>query len=821
MALYDINSYPVGEIVPEFKRILSEGTRCVLSAPPGAGKTTVLPLEIMNDDWLEGRKILILEPRRLAAYTAAWRMAENLGKEPGKTIGYRMRLENCVGPNNRIEVVTEGILTRFIQNDPELNEYGCIIFDEFHERSLQADTGLALALDIQEALRPDLRIVVMSATVDCEAVAEMLDNCPVVESRGRSFEVSTVYRQRNTERRLEELVEDTVMHALEHESGSMLVFLPGEGAIRNVESVLRKRLENTSVEIHPLYGRLSTEEQHAAIAPVAPGSRKIVLATSIAETSLTIDGIRIVVDSGLTRMVNYNPVTDMSRLETVKISQASADQRRGRAGRLEPGVCYRLWTEDEHGKMSAFTPPEIANADLAPLALELAQWGVTSPGELKWLDPPEPLPWKHATNLLKELDAIDEAGKITAFGRRLTRTGLHPRLAVMIEKGIELNCGRLACEIAAVITECDARKLDSPDLTDAVDGLRRRFRGFDRAIRFCDNLCRRLKINPDKSSLKHIGLLLAFAWPDRIARQREKGSRNYLMSCGRGAQFYNHNSLTNNEFIVTAEVDSGDKNAAIYLAASLERADIDKYFRSHFCRETAVIVDSQTLRFEERTYLGKLILESKKIGKPDPEHITEAILGFIRDSGIDVLNWTQDAEELRNRLAFLNANDPAHKWPDVSDEALAENLTDWLGPFIDPSAGKNFLKAIDLTKVLQSMVPWDILSLLDKLAPERISVPSGSKVKLDYSGNPPILAVRLQEMFGCIDTPTVLDGKVKVLLHLLSPARRPVQITADLNSFWNESYKYVKSEMKGRYPKHYWPDNPLEAEATARAKPRK
>ncbi len=807
--------------MPEFKRILSEGSRCVLSAPPGAGKTTVLPLEIMNENWLENRKILILEPRRLAAYTAALRMTDNLGEEPGQSIGYCMRLENCIGPENRIEVVTEGILTRFIQNDPELNDYGCIIFDEFHERSLQADTGLALVLDIQEALRPDLRIVVMSATVDCEAVAEMLDNCPVVESRGRSYEVTTVYRQRNTERRLDELVEDTVMHALEQESGSMLVFLPGEGAIRKVELVLRKRLENTSVEIHPLYGRLSKAEQRAAIAPVEPENRKIVLATSIAETSLTIDGIRIVIDSGLTRMVNYNPVTDMSHLETVKISQASADQRRGRAGRLEAGICYRLWTEEEHSRLTAFTPPEIVNADLAPLALDLAQWGVSSPDELKWLDPPESLPWNRATSLLAELDAIDGAGKITAFGRRLNRSGLHPRLAVMIEKGIELNCGRLACEIAAVITECDARKLDSPDLTDAVDGMHRRFRGFDRAIRFRDNLCRRLKINQDKGEPDHIGLLLAFAWPDRIARQREKGGCNYVMSCGRGAQFYHHNSLTNNEFIVAAEVDSGDKNAAIYLAAPLERIDIDKFFSAHFQRETVVMIDSQTLRFEERTCLGKLILESKRVNKPDPEQVTEAILGFIRDSGIRVLNWTREADELRNRLAFLHVNDSAHEWPDVSDDALVENLISWLGPFIDPSAGKNFLKAIDLVKALQSLVPWDILSLLDKLAPERLTVPSGSKIRLDYSGDPPILAVRLQEMFGCVDTPTVLEGRVKVLLHLLSPARRPVQVTADLNSFWNESYKYVKSEMKGRYPKHYWPDNPLEAEATARAKPRK
>lgn len=818
-----IQNYPVSEIVPRLKSVLSGGNRCVLSAPPGAGKTTVLPLELMEEEWLGDKKILVLEPRRLAAYAAACRLAENLGEAPGKRIGYRMRLESK--PGSRVEIVTGGVLTRMIQHDSELRDYGCIVFDEFHERSVDSDLGLALTLDVQDALRPDMRILLMSATVDCAAAAELLGSCPVVESLGRSYPVTTLYRQRNTGRDMNALVRDTVMHALEHESGGILVFLPGEGNIRTLESELKKCTAD-NIRIHPLFGRLSNEQQRAAIAPAPDGVRKIVLATSIAESSLTIDGVRIVVDVGLTRKLDYDPVTDMSRLETVKISKASADQRRGRAGRLEPGVCYRLWTEQEHEALADYTAPEILNCDLAPVALELAVWGVSSPEELRWLDMPDKSAWARSCELLRDLEALDDSGRINAHGKALARTGLHPRLGHMIVKAMELGYGRLACEIAAIISEYDIRKLHSPDLSEAVTDLRRACRGYERAGQFRSDLCRRMSVNHalrqgDADDIDNTGLLLAFAWPDRIARRRESGGMTYVMTCGRGARFRTGELLMKHEFIVAAEVDSGDRDALIYLAAPLERKDIDRFFRHRYRTETAMDIDRRTLRFEERVFLGGMMLESRQLTNPASDKVLAAILEFIRRQGLAVLEWTPALEEFRSRIAFLYGADPDHDWPDMSDAALLDNLEKWLAPFVVAEAKRDFIKNIDLKNALKSLIPWDILKLVDSLAPELVEVPSGSRLKVDYSGRRPVLAVRIQEMFGCAETPAVLDGRVKLLLHLLSPARRPVQISDDLKSFWSESYKYVKSEMKGRYPKHHWPDNPLEAEAASRIKPRK
>eukprot|EP00831_Metopus_contortus_P055709 TRINITY_DN4723_c0_g2_i1.p1 TRINITY_DN4723_c0_g2~~TRINITY_DN4723_c0_g2_i1.p1 ORF type:complete len:693 (-),score=146.89 TRINITY_DN4723_c0_g2_i1:92-2170(-) len=678
-----MQSYPVNEIVPRLKSVLSEGNRCVLSAPPGAGKTTVLPLALMDEEWLEDKKILVLEPRRLAAYAAACRLAENLGEAPGKRIGYRMRLESK--PGSRVEIVTGGVLTRMIQHDPELRDYGCIVFDEFHERSVDSDLGLALTLDIQEALRPDMRILLMSATVDCAATAELLDGCPVVKSLGRSYPVTTLYRQRNTGRDMHALVRDTVMHALVHESGGILVFLPGEGNIRTLESEL-KTCTTEDICIHPLYGRLSNEQQRAAIAPAPEGIRKIVLATSIAESSLTIDGVRIVVDAGLTRKLDYDPVTDMSRLETVKISKASADQRRGRAGRLEPGICYRLWTEQEHEALADYTAPEILNCDLAPVALELAVWGVSSPEELKWLDIPDKSAWARSCKLLRDLEALDDSGRINAHGKALARTGLHPRLGHMIVKAVELGYGILACEIAAIISEYDIRKLNSPDLSEAVMELRRACRGYERAGKFRSDLCRQMSVNRaprqgDADDIDKTGLLLAFAWPDRIARRRESGGMTYVMTCGRGARFRTGELLMKHEFIVAAEVDSGDRDALIYLAASLERKDINRFFGNRYRSETAMDIDRRILRFEERVFLGSMMLESRQLTKPEPNKVLAAILEFIRRQGLTVLEWTPELEAFRNRIAFLHEADPDHDWPAMSDAALLDNLEKMAGSF--------------------------------------------------------------------------------------------------------------------------------------------
>ena len=808
-------------------------------APPGAGKTTRAPLSLLDEPWLSGRKIVVLEPRRLAARAAARRMAHLLGEPVGETVGYRVRLESRVGRRTRIEVVTEGILTRWIQRDPELSGVGLVIFDEFHERGLQADLGLAFCLESRSVFREDLRILVMSATLAGEPVARLMGDAPVIESHGKSFPVETRYLppdgpapQRG--KRMEGQVADAVARAVAGEAGSVLVFLPGAGEIRRTAAWLEDRLSGSDIAVAPLYGNLPPAAQDRAIRPAEPGHRKIVLATSIAETSLTIEGIRVVVDSGWMRVPRFSPGTGMSRLETVRVSKASADQRRGRAGRLSPGICYRLWSEAEHQGFMDHSVPEILSADLAPLALEMAAWGVSEPDGLDWLDPPPEAAFRSARGLLHRLGVLDDSGIITAHGREMAWLGLHPRLAHMLLAGREWGRTRLACELAAILEERDILYFPAgakdADIRLRIEAVRKG--GLNRIRAQADRWEKMLtspgpektpadnEENPDHDA----GALLACAYPDRVGRRRSSGDLRFQLSGGRGARFIDLEPLAAEEYIVAAELDGAGTDARIHLAAPVHLEDLAARLPGHF-NEIAVIrwnprTEAVDARIEER--FGELVLRNHPLETPHPEKIAAAMLEGIRRMGLAALPWDRRLNNWRARVMFLRRADAGGlDWPDLSDEGLMERLADWLSPFLGGVTRKNQLHRLDLKGALAAMLSWPHRKALDDLAPTHIIVPSGSKIPVDYaSGETPVLAVRLQEMFGAVDTPRIAGGKVPLLLHLLSPAGRPLQITQDLGGFWAGSYEGVKKEMKGRYPKHHWPDDPLDATPTNRAKPR-
>jgi ATP-dependent helicase HrpB len=816
-------SLPVDEALPRLRGALKAHNAAVLVAPPGAGKTTRVPLALIDEPWLAGRKIVMQEPRRLAARAAARRMAATLGESVGETVGYRVRLDTKVGSRTLIEVVTDGLFLRRLQDDPALEGVGCVIFDELHERGLETDLSFALVREAQTALREDLRVIAMSATLDPGPVAERLGGAPVVESAGRMFPVDTRYLAREPAGRIEDTVAAAVRRALAEEHGSALVFLPGVGEIRRVA----ERLDGLGrdVDVAPLYGDLSPAEQDRAIAPSPSGRRKIVLATAIAETSLTIEGVRLVIDSGLMRLPRFSPRSGMTRLETTRVSQASADQRRGRAGRLEPGVCYRLWTEEAQRGLLPFTPPEIGDADLAPLALELALWGARE-ADLPWLTPPPAAALATARALLADLGAIDAAGAITPHGRAMARLGQHPRLAHLVVKGRALGQPRLAALLAAILSERDFLRLPpgqrDVDLRHRVDialsGRR------DAGVRLILEAARRLA--PSRASetpdVARTGELLALAYPDRIGRRRPGTAGRYLLSGGRGAVLPDGDPMTNEAFLVVADLDGTAQDSRIFLAAPVAQAEIEEAYADRIVDEDIVQWSDRdaAVLARRRRRLGMLILEDKPLGNPDPEKRRAAMLEGIRRLGLAALPWTDDLAMWRERIAFLRHLDEG--WPDLSDEALLASLDDWLGPQLDQAARRDHLARVDLAAALRSLLPWDRQRLLDRLAPTHIGVPSGSRVAVDYA-NPaePTLSVRLQEMFGLVDTPRLADGKVAVTLHLLSPARRPVQVTRDLASFWTNGYPAVKAELKGRYPKHYWPDDPLIAEPTARVRPRR
>ena len=832
---------PIEAAIPDLCRVLADGRHAVVTAPPGAGKTTVVPLALLNEMWLQGQRIIMLEPRRLAARAAAHRMASMLGEAVGETVGYRIRFEAKVSMKTRIEVVTEGILTRLLQHDPSLSGYGLVIFDEFHERSLHADLGLALTLEGQRALRNDLRLLVMSATLDCVAVAKLLGEAPVISCEGRLFPVDTHYLDRPLSMPVDQAVAKVIKGALAEETGSMLVFLPGMAEIRRVERRLQESGLGPDVLLAPLHGDLPQQAQDLAIAPVQPGKRKIVLSTSIAESSLTIDGVRVVIDSGLMRVPRFDLRTGLTRLDTIKITQDSAEQRRGRAGRLESGACYRLWTAAEHKTLLARRLPEMLDADLAPLVLDLAVWGTGDPRDLSWLDPPPTGAVTQAKDLLTRLGAIDTQGRITDHGRRMAEWPLHPRLAHMVLKTVPLGSGGVACEMAALLGERDLlrgpqgwRNADLRLRLDVLHGHPVHDAGVtvDRgAVQRVWRVAQQLKSFVDRYSLdveetaeEPLGVWLAFAYPDRIAQRQPGDERRYLLANGRGASFAQHEPISSEDYLVIADLEGGTEWARVFLAAPITLADLEVHCADQIREVEFVVWDdqAQAVRARKQRQLGAIVLKDQPLLNSDPEHVSAALILGIRQAGITALPWTKDLLQWRARVEFLRRVEGTHStWPDMSDQGLLDRLEDWLGPFISKLTRLDQVQRIDLTAPLQALLTWEQQKQLDALAPSHVTVPSGSRIRVSYEeAEFPVLSVRLQEMFGCEETPRVANGKIPVMMHLLSPAGRPVQVTQDLRSFWRSGYVDVRKELRGRYPKHHWPEDPLSAPPTRRTKSR-
>jgi ATP-dependent helicase HrpB len=818
---------PVDTILPDLIGALQQHRNAVLQAPPGAGKTTRVPLALLPVPWLQSQRIVMLEPRRLAARAAARYLARQIGEDVGGTVGYRVRLDTRVSRATRIEVVTEGVLTRMLQHDPALTGVGLVIFDEFHERSLQSDLGLALSLQSRALFRPDLALLVMSATLQSERVAALLGQAPIISSEGRAFPVETHYLDRPVAGAIEPALTSVILGALERQGGDVLVFLPGQAEIQRVHARLTEAGLPRQTDIYPLFGNLPADQQDRVIAPSPAGRRKVVLATSIAETSLTIDGVRVVVDGGLMRVPRFSPRTGMSRLETVRVTQASAQQRQGRAGRTAPGVCYRLWTEAEHGTLLERAEPEIGQADLAPLALDLAVWGVADPLELSWLDPPPAAAFAQAAELLRELGAFDDAHALTGHGRRMAGLPLHPRLAHMVLIGHELGCSSMAAELAALLGERDVlHNVHDPDIGLRLLALHQR--GPESV-----NHAALVRVRAETRQILQVlaglgtasgtdaqadpGLRLAHAYPDRVARRRPGGARGrFLLRNGRGASVPAESALADREFIVAAQVDDRGAQTRVFLGASLSDQDLASHFADQFvtARELEVEGASLAVRARERVMLGAIGI-SERFVQPGPDERISGQLAWIRHEGLAALPWGRESLRLRERLAFLHALDPG--WPDVSNAALLNGLEQWLAPVLPAGHG-----AIDLTAALTSLLSWPQRARIDELAPTHLETPGGSRLPVDYSDPlAPALAVRLQEIFGWLETPRLGGGRVPIVLKLLSPAQRPVQVTRDLASFWRSGYFEVRKDLKGRYPKHYWPDDPLSATPTRRVRPPK
>jgi ATP-dependent helicase HrpB len=833
-----MNRLPIEAIVDELKASLKESAAVVLQAPPGAGKTTVLPLGLLDEAWLAGRKILMLEPRRLAARTAAHRLASTLDEPVGRTVGYRVRMDRRIGPQTRIEVITEGILTRMLQSDPTLSGVGLVIFDEFHERSLDADLGLALCLDILDVLNADLRLLVMSATLDTARLAALLGNAPVIICQGRPFPVQTEYLGRRAQIPIETAMVDAIRTALRAERGSILAFLPGAPEIRKVERHLLQAGLGPQWIVVPLYGNLSGQQQDLAIAPPPAGKFKIVLASAIAETSLTIEGVGVVVDSGLQRIPRFDVRSGMTRLATVPVSRDSADQRRGRAGRTGPGLCFRLWSPDIHAGLVAHNRPEILDNDLAQLALELALWQVKDPRSLSWLDPPPAAAFSQARELLTQLGALDQTGQVTGHGRRMAELPLHPRLAHMLLAAQKIDQAALACDLAALLSERNAIRLvpgqREADLSFRMEAWRQKSgkslpyevdRSLGRRIvQVADDLRRHLGISGHQETQASLGRLLAWAYPDRIAQKRPGSPGRFLLTSGRGAFLDMTETLAGQQYLVAAELDGDPREARIHLAAAYNEADLFSQFGDQITPMATIEWDKdrRAVRALQLLKLGALSLRREPMTHPDPARIAAALIQGIRQEGIGCLPWTRALRAWQARVEFVSRiSEHGQEWPDVADEGLAERLEEWLTPYLHTISHLKDLLKEDLGHALFAQLTAKQQKRLNELAPTHFMVPSGSRIAIDYAHPQPVLAVRLQEMFGAIQTPTVAAGRQPLLLHLLSPAGRPLQVTQDLAGFWQSGYPAVKKELKGRYPRHFWPDDPLRAQPTARAKPKK
>jgi ATP-dependent helicase HrpB len=807
---------PVEEVLPELRAALAARGEAVLVAPPGAGKTTRVPPALLGEPWAKAAKIILLSPRRIAARAAAARMAWERGEEVGDTVGYRVRLDSRVGPRTRIEVLTEGVFTRMTLDDPELKGVAAVLFDEFHERSLEGDLGLALARDTQQGLRPDLKLVVMSATLDAARIAALLGEAPVVVSEGRMFPVKLIHRPRDPRARIEDEVAAVTRMALLADRGSALVFLPGVREIERTNEILRATIADPNVDVRPLYGALSPAEQDAAIRPARDGRRKVVLATSIAETSLTIDGVRIVVDSGLSRKPRFEPALGLSRLETMRASQAAVTQRTGRAGRLEPGVCWRLWSEGETRALPEFDRPEILDAELSGLALDLASWGVHDPATLAWLDRPPKPAWNEAVALLKRIGALDEEGRLTEHGAAVARLPLPPRLAHMVIVAARAGQGPLAARIAVLLTE-QGLGGRSADLRDRLHefAIDRGQRG--QAARSLADRIARLAGGPrGESDDAQAGAVLALAYPDRVAKARGGA---FTMVNGRAASVDAASALAREPFLVIADISGAAGRAQILLAAPISLAEIEQRFGAKIETGASASIDAATgaVRGRRTRRLGRLVLSEAPLERLSGEELQQALLEAVRDDGLALLDWSDEARQARARVAFM-ADLEGEAWPDWSDEALLAALADWLGPAL---AGPQRVKDVDVARALLASLPYELKRRLDAEAPARFETPAGSSLAIDYEAEGgPALDVRLQEMFGQDRHPSIAGGRVPLSLRLLSPAQRPVQTTKDLPGFWRGSYAAVRSEMRGRYPKHPWPEDPLTAPPTRRAKPR-
>ena len=809
-------NFPVDQIIPQLKAALTSRPSAILVAEPGAGKTTRVPLALLSEAWATGKKIVMLEPRRLAARSAAARMAETLGEAVGQTVGYTVRLERKVSKATRIEVVTEGILTRRLQGDPELADTALVIFDEFHERSLDGDLGLALCLDVQRSLRPDLKILIMSATLDVAQLKAQISDAEVLETAGRMFPVEVDYLDKTSR---QSLIADTTraVHKVARTvQGSILVFLPGEGEIRRVADALTNDLPDQRTDIRPLYGAMAMADQDAAIKASPPGRRKIVLATTIAETSLTIDGIEAVIDTGFKRVARFDPASGMAGLETIRVSLASAEQRKGRAGRLGPGHCYRLWPEAEMRSLAAHDDPEIRSADLAQLVLELANWGISKADGLPWIEQPPSAAFAQAQDLLRQLGALDSNNAITAHGKAIAKLPLHPRLSHMVVSAREKGSGAAAAEMAALISERDGLPREtSADAEIRLMHLRGSAR--DRIKQAAKQIMAQADISENDATTLSAGVLLGLAYPERIAQQRG-GHGRFRLANGSGAILPEHDPLAKSEFIAVATLDNSQNEARIFLAGALTRAGIDEHFADQIEDSEGVFWDNkaQSVSASRVKKLGALVLEERAISDADPQLLQQAMGLGVAAMGLGSLPWQDSVNSFRARITFLARVMPELSWPDFSDAHLLATVQDWLGPYLSGMTRKAHLARLDLLDILRAMVPPELLSRVEKVAPSRMEVPGGGHYKIDYATDgDPILSVRLQEMFGMKSAPQIADGRARLKIEFLSPAGRPVAVTQSLETFWLNGYPDVRKDLRGRYPKHSWPEDPLTAQAVA------